>query len=168
MKPVRTLIFCYDDYRAFSDDVKKNVEGLHRSQVISFLTTEDLLRRIEKEKGRRTCKIIIIGLHESIEHFEMVESLCNQIKMTDPCTGIVLLCPNEMIDDIKKIIRFNIEAYIPKNANYILRVTNTVRKLISEHRIAILKRRRNFTFYCLLVVVLMTLLSLVFAFFFTK
>jgi hypothetical protein len=163
MKSVRTHIFCYDDYRAYSDEVRKSLASIPRCLVMSFLTTEDLLSRIEKDKGRQFCKIAIIGLHENREHFEMVEALNAEIKKRDPSTGLILLCPPDKTDEIKRSVRFNIEAYIPKNANYILRISNTVKKFVAEHSIAILKRRRNYSLYAVLIVILLSLLSVLFS-----
>jgi hypothetical protein len=163
MKSVRTHIYCYDDYRAFSDEVRKSLADTPGCQVMSFLEKEDLLMRIEKDKGRQFCKIAIIGLHENREHIEMVENLTIEIKKRDIATGLVLLGPPEKIDEIKKAIRFNIEAYIPKNANYILRITNTVKKFVTEHSIAILRRRRNYSLYTLLIVILISLLTFIIA-----
>ena len=161
MKSVRTHIFCYDDYRAYSDEVRKSLADTPRCQVMSFLTTEELLSRIEKDKGRQYCKIAIIGLHENREHFEMVEWLTAEIKKRDRETGLILLGPPEKIDEIKKAIRFNIVAYIPKNANYLLRVSNTVKKFVSEHSIEILRRRRNYSLYLFMLVLLLSLLSVI-------
>jgi hypothetical protein len=52
-------------------------------------------------------------------------------------------------------VRFNIDAYIPKNSNAILRIHNTVKKLISVHNILIFRKRRNLSLYVLLVFLLL-------------
>jgi hypothetical protein len=163
MKPVRTHIFCYDDHRGFSDEVRKSFSAAPRCNVMSFQTAEEFLGMIEKERGRHFCKIAIIGLHENREHIEMVENLTAEVKKKDSMTGLVLIGPPEKMDEIKNAIRFNIEAYIAKNANYILRVTNAVKKLASEHTIAILRRRRNLSLYILLIMFLLSVLTIVVA-----
>jgi hypothetical protein len=163
MKPVKTHIFCYDDHRGFSDEVRKSFFAIPRCSVISFQTVEEFLGMIGKERGRHFCKIAIIGLHENREHIELVENLAADVKKRDPMASLILICPPEKMDEIKKAIRFNIEAYIPKNANYILRVTNTVKRLISEHTIAILRRRRNLSLYILLALLLLSALSIAIA-----
>jgi hypothetical protein len=163
VKPVRTHIFCYDDHRGFSDEVRKSFFATPWCNVISFQTAEEFLGVIEKESGRHFCRIAIIGLHENREHIEMVENLAAEVKKRDPKAGLILLGPPEKMDEIKKVVRFSIEAYIPKNANYILRVTNTVKKLVSEHTIAILRRRRNLSLYFLVTLFLLSLLAVVIA-----
>ena len=65
-------------------------------------------------------------------------------------TGLILLVPAEKMDDLKKVVMFNIDAYIPKNANSVLRIHNAIKKLISEHSMAIYRKRRNFSLYVLL------------------
>jgi len=62
-------------------------------------------------------------------------------------------------------MKFNIDAYIPKNANSILRIHNTVKKLISEHNIGIFRKRRNFSFYILLAFLLLSALLIIVAYF---
>jgi hypothetical protein len=163
MKPVKTHIYCFDDHRGFSDEVRKSFFATPWCSVISFQTTEEFLGMIEKERGRHFCKIAIIGVHENREHIEMVEILASQVIKKDTLASLVLICPPDKVDEIKNAIRFNIEAYIPKNANYILRVTNTVKKLVSEHSIGILRRRRNFSFYILLALLLLSSLLIVIA-----
>ncbi|MGA1978203.1 MAG: hypothetical protein ABSG89_10165, partial [Bacteroidales bacterium] len=48
-----------------------------------------------------------------------------------------------------KIIKFNIDSYIIRNTNMILRLHNAVKKIISEHSIVLYKKRRNFALYVL-------------------
>jgi hypothetical protein len=163
MKPVKTHIFCFDDHRGFSDEVRKSFFATPWCNVISFQTVEEFLGMIGKERGRHFCKIAIIGVHENREQIEMAESLSAEVRKKDSLVGLILIGPSEKMDEIKKVIRFNIEAYIPKNANYILRVTNTVKKLVSEHTIAILRRRRNLSFYFLVGIFLLSALALVIA-----
>jgi hypothetical protein len=88
-----------------------------------------------------------------------------EIKRIDPRTGLILLGPPDKMDEIKKTVKFNIDAYIPKNANSILRIHNTVKKLISEHSIGIFRKKRNFSFYILLGFILLSAILILFAYF---
>jgi type VI protein secretion system component VasF len=69
------------------------------------------------------------------------------------------------MEAIKKSVKFNIDAYIPKNANSILRIHNTVKKLISEHSMGIFRRKRNLSFYILLGFILLCIVALIIAWF---
>ena len=75
-----------------------------------------------------------------------------EIKKIDHRTGLILIGPPDKMEEIKKTVKFNIDAFIPKNANSILRIHNTVKKLISEHSIGIFRKRRNISLYVLLVI----------------
>jgi hypothetical protein len=147
---LKTHIYCYDDHRAFSEDMKKRFDDLDRYTVMSFQTAEEFTGMLIKEKESRFCKVAILGVHDTPDQIQMIEKLTMEIKKIDPLTGLILIVPAEKQEDIRKVIKYNINACIPKNANTVLRVHNTVKKLISEHSIGIFRRRRNFSIYVLI------------------
>jgi hypothetical protein len=95
----------------------------------------------------------------------MIDQLTMEVKKIDLRTGLILLGQPDRMEEIKKIVKYNINAYIPKNANAILRIHNTVKKLISEHSIGIFKKRRNFSLYILLGFILFSALIILIAYF---
>ena len=163
-KNIRTHLYCYDDHRAFAEDVRRRFTDTKRYTVLSFQTREEFMSRLEEEKINNFCKVAILGIHDSIEQFEMISQLTMDIKSIDQRTGLILIGPPDKMNDIKKAVKFNIDAYIPKNANAILRIHNTVKRLISQHSIGIFKKRRNFSFYMLLVFLLISALFAAIAF----
>jgi response regulator RpfG family c-di-GMP phosphodiesterase len=156
-KNIKTHIYCFDDHRGFSEEVKKRFPDNARYTVLSFQTREEFIRHLETEKENHFCKIAILGLHDTKEQFEMIDQLTMEIKRIDQLTGLILVGPPDKIDIIKKTVKFNIDAYIPKNTNSILRIHNSVKKLISEHGLVILKKRRNVSFYLLLGFILISI-----------
>jgi len=164
-KNLKTYIFCYDDHRGFSDEVKKKFTDLSRYRVESFQTREELIARLEQEKENKACRIAILGVHDTPEQFEFIDHLTQDIKKVNRKIGLILLCPQERIEEIKKSVRFNIDAYIPKNANSILRIHNMVKKLISENGISIFRKRSLVSTYMLLGFLLLAILFLLVAYF---
>ena len=164
-KNIKTHLFCYDDHRGFTEDVRKRFTDTSRYTVESFQTREEFIDRLEEEKEHNFCKVAILGLHETKEQFEMIDQLTMETKRIDPKTCLILLGPPDKMEVIKKTVKFNIDAYIPKNANSILRIHNTVKKLISEHSIGIFRKRRNFSIYILLGFLLLSALLILIAFF---
>jgi len=163
-KNIETHLFCYDDHRGFSEDVRKRFTDAARYKVISSQTREEFINHLEEEKEHNFCKVAILGLHDTKDQFEMIDKLTMEIKRIDPRTGLILLGPPDKMDEIKKTVKFNIDAYIPKNANSILRIHNTVKKLISEHSIGIFRKKRNFSFYILLGFILLSAILILFAY----
>lgn len=153
-----TYLICYDDHRNFSEDIRKRFTDASRYQVESFHNSEDFLNNIRKERLKSSCKVAIIGVPDAKDQFEMIEKLTMDIKRTDPSTGLILLIPPDKMDDLKKAVRFNIDAYIPRNGNSVLRIHNAVKKLISEQSIIIFRKRRNFALYVLLGFIILTML----------
>jgi hypothetical protein len=164
-KNIKTHLYCYDDHRAFAEDVRKRFTDSKRYTVVLFQTREEFINHLESEKLHNFCKVAILGLHDTKEQFEMIEQLTIEAKRIDQRTGLILVGPPDKMEDIKKAVKFNIDAYIPKNANAILRIHNTVKRLISQHSIGIFKKRRNFSFYVLITFLLISALLALVAFF---
>lgn len=164
-KNIKTHLFCYDDHRGFSEDVRKRFTDTSRYSVMSFQTREEFIGQLEKEKLNNFCKIAILGAHDTKEQYEMIDHLTMEIKKIDPRTGLIVIGPPDKMEEIKKIVNYNIDAFIPKNANSILRIHNTVKKRISEHNIGIFKKRRNFSLYVLLAFLILSALLAIATFF---
>jgi len=159
-KITQSYLFCFDDHRSFSEDVKKRFSDQSKYMVLVAHNREDFLRNLEKEKDHNFCKVAIIGLHESKENFEMADHLISDIKKIDAGTGILLLAPPEKMEELKKTARYNVDSYIPRNANTLLRVHNTVKKLMSEHSLLIFRRKRAVSMYVLGIFIVISLIFL--------
>ena len=157
-----TYLLCYDDHRSFTEDIRKRFSDSTRYRVESFHNVQDFMDNFRKGKLKHSCKVAIIGVPDAREQFEMVEELTMEIKKADQSTGLILLIPPDKIEDLKKAVRFNIDAYIPRNDNSVLRIHNAVKKLISEQSIVVFRKRRNISVYVLLgFIVLVGLLILI-------
>ncbi len=163
-KNIKTHLYCYDDHRGYSEDIKKKFPDTSRYVVLSSQTREEYINQLQKEKENNYCKIAILGLHDNREQYEMFDHLVFEIKNIDPLTGIILICPPDRIEEISKIIKFNIDAIIPQNSNTILRIHNTVKKLMSEHSIGIFRKRRNISLLVLSAFIILSALLLLLAY----
>jgi len=164
-KNIKTHLYCYDDHRGFTEDVRKRFTDTARYTVISFHTKEEFIKRIKEEREYKFCKVAILGVHDTKDHFVMIDKFTMEIKRIDPGTGLILLGPSDKMEEIRKTVKFNIDAYIPKNTNSILRIHNTVKKLISEHSIGIFREKRNISLYILLAFILISALLTIIAYF---
>jgi hypothetical protein len=151
-----TFLICFDDHRSFSEDVKKRFSDTSKYNVSSFYTVPEFIDSYKKEREKSSCKVALIGIPDAGEQYEMIGNLVQNIKRSDPGSGIILLVSGEKMEDLKKIVRYNIDAYIPRNANSVLRIHNTVKKLISENNITIFRKRRNVSLYVLLAFIIIT------------
>jgi DNA-binding NtrC family response regulator len=162
-KVTKTHIFCFDDYRSFSEDVKKRFSDTERYNVVSFQTRQEFVKHLEADKKSTLCKVAILGVHDTKEHIEMIDQLSLEIKKIDPKTGIILLIPIEKIEEVKKSVKHNIDDYIQRNSNSILRIHNIVKKLISENSIVRFRKQRNLSFVILLSFFVLSVLFLIVA-----
>ncbi|MBN2632561.1 MAG: hypothetical protein JXR66_03330 [Bacteroidales bacterium] len=145
-----TYIFCYDDHRSFTDEVKKRFSDSERYVVESYHNPDDFLENIKKERDGRSCRVAIIGVPDSFEQYDTIAQMTLEIKKADRSTGIILLVHQDKLHELKKAVVFNIEDYIPRNSNAVLRIHNNVKRLISEKNISIFRKRRNMSLYVLL------------------
>ena len=161
----KTSIFCLDDHKTFSEDVKKRFSDPLRYKVVSTASKTDLLNMLQTEADTNACKVVIISLHDTRENIESIEHLTIDIKKVCQDTGIILLAQADKIEDVKKAIRMNIDSYIPRNDNSVLRIHNTVKKLISHRSLAINSRRRKLSLYVILVFIIISLIILIVSYF---
>jgi len=162
-KAVKTYLFCYDDHRNFSDEVRKQFSDTSRYTVLTFHNIDDLKNQLINEKADNRCKVVVLGLQDTKESFEIIDNFTDEIKEIDRSTGIILLGPPDKMDEIRKTIRSNIDSYVPRNTNQILRIHNTIKKLQSEHSLMIYRKRRNFSFYFLLISIAIAVLFAIIA-----
>jgi len=138
-----TYLICFDDHRNFTDDIRKRFSDNTRYTVLSFITQSDFTEHFIREKENKSCKVAIIGVPDVLDNYDLVEKLTSEIKKSDPMAGIILLINGEKLELVKKAVRTNIDAYIPRNSNSILRIHNTVKRLISIHNISTFRKKRN-------------------------
>lgn len=154
---IKTHLYCYDDHRGFTEDVRKRFSDNSKYTIVSFQTREEFINQLEKEKLNKYCKVAILGLHDTKEQLDMIDQLTKEIKRIDRNTGLILLGPPDRMETIIKTVKFNIDAYVPKNSNTILRIHNTVKKLISQHSIGLLRKKSQVSLYILLLFILVAL-----------
>ena len=153
---IKTHLYCFDVYRGFSEDIRKRFSDQTRYSVVSFPDRETFIKHLVAARESDFCKIAIIVLHDVNEQSETINQLTTSIKKIDRRTGLILVAPADKMEAIKKAAKFNIDAYVPKNSNSVLRIHNTVKKLISEHSLNIFKRKANISVYILIAFLLLS------------
>jgi hypothetical protein len=98
--------------------------------------------------------VIVIG--DGRDNCSSVEDFTREVHKVSAETGLILVFPPEKSEEIKKSVRFNIEAYIPRNSSSILRLHNVVKKLISKRNLEMYRKRRNLSLWVLLTFVLIS------------
>jgi len=164
-KASKTYIFCYDDHRSFSDEIRKRFSDAAQYAVFTFHNTDDFMNQLIAEKGHGLCKVAIIGVHESAEDILSANRLMEEILKVDNSAGLILLCSPDKLEQVRKGVSLNEDSVIPLNSNMTLRTHNIVKKLISEHNLSIYRRRRNLSLYVIIAFVIIACLIAVFSYF---
>ena len=157
-KNIKTCLLCYDEYKGFTEDIRKQFPDENRYYIISIQTREEFINNIKTERDHKLCKVAILGVHDTREHIDVIDKLIRETRRIDPKTGLILICPADKIEEIKKTIKSDIDGFIPNNSNSILRIHNMVKKLISKHNIRIFRKKRNLSLYILLFFIFLAIL----------
>lgn len=165
VKMGKTSVYCLEDHKSLSDEIVKRFDDSSRYNVKQASTGNELLKLIRGDTGKNSCQVVIISIHESKEHLDQIDHLTVSIKEISHEIGIILLIQEDKMDEVKMAVRSNIDSYIPKNGNSILRIHNTVKKLISHKNLEINNMRRRKSLYVLLVFILISLLLLIASYF---
>lgn len=160
-----TNLICYDDHRLFIEDVRKKFSDTSKYRVESFHSQEEFTGHLKKLAKSKSCKVVLIGIPDDMEHFEAIGKLTAEISKPNTDTNIILIAPPGKIEELKKAVKFNIDAYIPRNSNAILRIHNEVKKLISEYNIAIYRKRKYISLYILFIFLIICIVVAVIAYF---
>lgn len=163
-KNIKTHLYLFDDQRSFTEEIKKKFDDHSRYIIHSFQTRNDLLREIKNNKDIKSFKVAIISLHDQ-EYLEMTGELISGIMNSQPSAGIIILCPPGKTDEIAGSMNYNVDAFIPHNTNFIMRVHNSVKKLISEHNIRIHRSRRNRSVLAFIIFLIISVAFLILAHF---
>ena len=147
----KTYLYCLDDHKSFSEEVRKRFTDTARYRVEIFHNRDEMLSSLNKYADIKRCRVAILGIHDSGENFETTTGLVASIKKTDSRAGIIILTPPGRSEEIMKSIKFNVDAFIARNNNSVLRIHNTVKKLISEYNLHYYRRLRNISLYSLLL-----------------
>jgi transcription termination factor Rho len=158
-------LICYDDHRQISEDLRKRFSDPSKYKVECFHSRRDFMRIVEKPAETRSCRIAMIVVPDKSGQTDIIGKMTDRLSRTDPDAGIILIVPAPRMDEIRKVIKFNIDAYIAKNSNAILRIHNEVKKLVSEHNINVFRKRRNLSLYVLAGYIVLTALSVLIAYF---
>lgn len=157
-RPHLTYLICLDEHRNLSEDVKKRFADEKKYRIIISASHIDFLRTLNEAGSSRSCRIAIISLNDSREQELMTENLTQEIKKTDPATGVILIYPDGKSEQVKNTMKFNIDTYIPRNDNTLLRLHNAVKKQMSEYNLGIYRRRRNISLYILVAAFILSVI----------
>jgi hypothetical protein len=160
----QAYLFCLDEHRTFSEDVKKRFSDTSKYRVISTSSQHEFLKTLENEREHSFCKVAVITIYEAKEQGLIIENLAKTVKETDPAVWLILVYPVEKGEEIKKALKFNIDGFIPRNDNAIIRLHNTVKRLIGWHNLEIYRKRRNLSLLFLLAFVILSAIILLVAY----
>ncbi len=145
-----TYIYCLDEQRNFSEDVRRRFSDPAKYRVISFSSKQELIGSFSREAGHAFCRVVILSVYDEGGQSLLADEIFREISVLDRVAGLVIIFPEANGGEIRKRIGINPDALIPKNNNTILRLDNFIKKLMSERNLEISRKRRNLSIYVLL------------------
>jgi len=160
-----TYLFCLDDKQSYSVEVKRRFNDASRYMVFVSQSRNELLNLVKEYLLRPGYKIAILPYYNLSDMSEPVQALAAEIQRINPGLSIVLLVHGDSPEE--SVMKSGISAYswVPASNNSILRIHNSVKKLISEKSLEIRTRRRNLAFKLFIFVIAVSAIAIVAAFF---
>jgi hypothetical protein len=159
-----TYLFCLDDKRSYSVEVKRRFNDASRYMVFVSQSRNELLNLVKEYIPRIGYKIAILPYYNLPEFSEPVQALAKEIQRISQGLSIVLLVHGDSPEE--SVQKSGIEAYswVPASNNSILRIHNSVKKLISEKSLEVRTRRRKFALWLFIAVLMISLIGIVAAY----
>lgn len=156
-------IICYDEHRNFPEEMKKRFSDTQKYRISLVVSQKDLIKQFEDEKEKSRPKVVVIVLSEQSDLYGNIESVAVEIRRNNPGAGIMLICPGEKMEVLRKNASLSIYEIIPKNDNSVLRLHNAVKKFISGKSLNKMMKRRNISLIVLLIFILLSALVIIIA-----
>jgi hypothetical protein len=158
-----TYLFCLDDKRSYSVEVKRRFNDADRYMVYVSQSRHELLNLVKEHLPRPGNKVAILPYYNTPDQSEPLKTLAADIQNVSPDLTIVLLVHGESPEE--SVLKSGIVAYswVPASNNSILRIHNSVKKLISEKSLEIRTRRKNIALKVLIAILILSGLVVIFA-----
>ena len=140
---IKTDLFCFDEHRDFTEEIRKKFCDESRYRIYSYQSDEEFIRNLPKDKDSRRCTIAILYSNGMKDQADVIEKIIIAVKSNNRQSGVILLCPPDRIEDVRKLLKINVDAYFARNSSSVLRIHNLVKKMMSEHNIGIFRKKRN-------------------------
>jgi DNA-binding NtrC family response regulator len=142
-------IYTVDDEEYYMNLVKVNLEKLGYNDIKTFLTGEECLVEIVKEKP--DCVILDYLIKEGMNGDEILKRL----KLNYPDIDVIILSGQEDVEIATNIIRQGATDYVVKNKMSFFNIGNTLRKinqLVNSEEVSKWKTRRIKLLLVLLII----------------
>lgn len=163
VNPEFTYIYCHDEKRTFSVEVKKRFNDTDRYEVLVSSGRHELLSLAGKHRLALGFRVALIPLSGAADQIDQVKNLIDELRAISPGIQIILIVSGESPEEI--VARSGIRPYswVPVSNNSVLRIHNSVKKLISEATLTKKTRRVKIAFRILMGFAVAALLLLVYA-----
>ncbi len=162
-KTNRTNLICLDQHRSFADDLRMRFSDPLKYNIVNVSSSVDLVKYFENASEKTGINMAVIVIKDRDELSGQPEHLTLVIKRIDPRAGIFIICPGDRIDEIRKRLKFNIDAFVAKNDNANLRLHNAMKRHISSLNLEKRRQRRNTSFVVLVLFVFLAAAAIIFA-----
>lgn len=156
-------LICYDEHRTYPEEMKKRFADPDKYRISLVVSQKELLKQFEADTDKSKAKVAVMVLSELNEIHENIESVARDIKRSSPCAGVMLVCPGEKIEGLRKISSLSFDDIIPKNDNSVLRLHNAVKKYVSAKNLDRMKKHRNISLIVLLAFIFLAALGIIIA-----
>ncbi len=160
-----TYLFCLDEKRSYSVEVKRRFNDSTRYEVITSQSRHEFLNLVKQYRAGRSTRIALLPFADTHDQNDPVKTIAAEIREVNPDIIIILLVSGESPDELVAKSGINPFAWVPATNNSVLRIHNAVKKLISEKNLTMKTRRIRRTGRILVGLIIAALLVLVYSIF---
>lgn len=160
MKVKKIKLFCLDDHRSFSDEIRKKFADDHRFQIYSTNNKEEYIKTLSLQQSKLSVIVPIAAIHNNREQIESLNQVFRDPRLEKFFQSVILLVPPEKYEELCLETTIPAYSFIPRNTNFMLRLNNTIKKMVSEHNLITQKYARNVFLWILISVTALILFFL--------
>jgi hypothetical protein len=160
--PEFTYLFCLDEKRTYSVEVKRRFNDESRYEVLVSQSRHELLNLVTQHRLSRGHRVAVLPFADTNDQNDPVRTIAADIQAVSPDIIIILLVAGESPEEL--VIKSGIKPYswVPVTNNSVLRIHNSVKKLISEKNLLLKTKRIKRVFRILVTFLFAALMILIY------
>jgi hypothetical protein len=163
VNPEYTYLFCLDEKKSYSVEVRRRFNDATRYEVLVSQSRHELLNLVKQYRQARGLKVALLPFADTSDQNEPVKTIAAEIEMVVPDIVIILLVSGEVPEELVAKSGINAYSWVPATNNSVLRIHNSVKKLISEENLTRKIKRKKRVLGVLMASVIAVLLLLLYS-----
>ncbi|MBE0676736.1 MAG: hypothetical protein IH591_18920 [Bacteroidales bacterium] len=162
VSPEFTYLFCLDEKRTYSVEVRRRFNDATRYEVLVSQSRHELLNLVRQHRTGRGYRVALLPFADTHDQNDPVRTIAAEIQEVSPDIILILLVTGDSPEELVAKSGIRPYSWVPATNNSVLRIHNSVKKLISEKNLALKTKRIRRVFRILVSFLFAGLLLLIY------